>query len=107
MNFPVRDFLRFGRENAIASKRLAATLGFSTVRDLQAEVARERAAGAVILSDTHGGGYFLSDEPAELERFARTLEARARNTVLAAQSARRALDAATGQQAVEGWYLET
>lgn len=103
MKFPIRDALHYGRQNAIPSKRLAAALGFRSVRELQEQVAKERAAGAVILSDANGGGYFLSDEPAELERFARTLEARARNTVLAAQSARRALDAATGQEAITGW----
>lgn len=92
MKFPVRDSLRFGRENAISSKLLASLLGFPTVRDLQRQVERERAAGAVILCDSQGAGYYLSNDPAELKRFTRTLEARAKNTIRAAQSAQRALD---------------
>ena len=46
----------------------------------------------------------MSDDPAELLRFTKTLEARARNTIKAAESAHRALDAATGQESIEGWY---
>lgn len=100
----VYDVLRYGRDNAIPSKDLANALGFQTVRDLQKQIERERAAGAVILSDCHGGGYYLSNDPEELLRFTRTLNARARNTIKAAQSAQRALDAATGQEVMGGWY---
>lgn len=100
----VRDSLHFGRDNAISSRDLAEALGFQSVRDLQKQIERERAAGAVILSDCHGGGYYLSDDPEELLRFTRTLNARARNTIKAAQSAQRALDAATGQEVMGGWY---
>ena len=100
----VFDALRYGRQNAIASETLAQALGFRSVRELQKQVERERAAGAVILSDTHGGGYYLSNDPAELRRFTRTLYARARNTMKAAESAQRALDATTGQQRRPGWF---
>ena len=103
MRFRVRDSLRYGKEAAIASKPLAEALGFRSVRDLQKQIEKERSAGAVILSDP-GGGYYLSNNPAELLRFTRTLEARARNTIKAAESAHRALDAATGQESIEGWY---
>lgn len=104
MQLKVYDSLRYGRENAIPSKLLAEALGFQTVRDLQKQIERERAAGAVILSDSHGGGYYLSNDPEELKRFTRTLNARAKNTIRAAQSAQRALDAATGQERMEGWW---
>lgn len=100
----VFDSLRYGKENAVPSKILAKALGFQSVRDLQKQIERERAAGAVILSDPCGGGYYLSDDPAELLRFTRTLNARARNTIKAAQSAQMALDAATGQETMAGWY---
>lgn len=100
----VQNSLRYGRENAISSKALAEALGFRTVRDLQKEIERERATGAVILSDPCGGGYYLSNDPEELRRFTRTLNARARNTIKAAQSAQKALDAAIGQESMEGWY---
>ena len=104
MRFLVRDSLRYGKAAAIASKPLAEALGFRSVRELQKQIERERSAGAVILSDPCGGGYYLSNDPAELLRFTRTLEARARNTIKAAESAHRALDAATGQESIEGWY---
>ena len=98
--------LHYGKENAIASKVLAEALGYSSVRELQKQVEKERTAGAVILSDPCGGGYYLSNDPEELTRFTRTLQARARNTAKAALSAQRALDAATGQESMEGWYDE-
>lgn len=91
----VRDSLRYGKENAIPSKALAQALGFQTVRELQKQIERERVAGAVILSDSCGGGYYLSNDPAELRRFTRTLNARAKNTMRAAESAQRALEAVT------------
>jgi hypothetical protein len=100
----VRDALPFGRENAIPAKALADALGFPTTRELRKQIERERAAGAVILSDCHRGGYYLSNDPEELRRFTRTLTARAKNTAKAAQSAQIALDAATGQERMEGWY---
>lgn len=100
----VQKVLRYGKENAITSKELAQLLGFQTVRDLQKQIERERSAGAVILSDSHGAGYYLSNDPVELARFTRTLNARAKNTIKAAQSAQMALDAATGQERMAGWY---
>lgn len=100
----VHDSLRYGRENAIPSKILAKAMGFQSVRDLQKQIERERAAGAVILCDSHGAGYYLSDDPAELRRFTRTLNARAKNTLKAAESAQRALDDLTGQETMAGWY---
>ena len=100
----VRDALPFGRENAIPAKVLADALGIPTTRELRKQIERERTAGAVILSDCHRGGYYLSDDPEELRRFTRTLMARAKNTAKAAQSAQIALDAATGQERMEGWW---
>lgn len=100
----VHDALKYGRENAIPSKVLAETLGFRSVRELQKTVEAERAAGAVILCDSQGAGYYLSEDPEELRRFTRTLNARAANTLKAAESAQRALDAATGQERMDGWW---
>lgn len=95
MDMKVFEFLPYGKGNAIPSKVLAKVLGFQSVRDLQRQIERERSAGAVILSTTlGGGGYFLSDDPDELRRFTQTLNARAKNTIKAAESAQRALDAA-------------
>ena len=100
----VQKVLRYGRENAITSKELAQMLGFQTVRDFQKQIERERAVGAAILSDPWGGGHYLLDDSAERLRFTRILEARTRNTINAVKSVHRALDAATGQEKMEGWY---
>ncbi len=104
MNFRVRDSLHYGKSNAIRSKALAKSLGFRSVRDLQKRIELERAHGAVILSDACGAGYYLSNDPSELERFTRTLNARARNTIRAEESAQRALNNLTGQEIISGWY---
>ena len=104
MKAKVFPSLAYGRNNAIKCQTLAQLLGYKTVRELQKQVEAERAAGYVILCDPQGAGYYLSDDPAELEQFVRTLKARASNTIKAARSAQIALDAATGQESIAGWY---
>lgn len=89
----VYDSLLYGRENAIPSAVLADMHMFRSVRELQKQIENERAAGMVILSDPHGGGYYRSNDPRELKQFIRTIYARAGNTLRAAESAQRALDA--------------
>lgn len=100
----VYESLDYGRENAVRSKDLAKRLGFKTVRELQKQIEAERAAGYVILSDSQSAGYYLSNDPVELRRFVNTLNARAANTIRASESAQRALDAATGQESIDGWW---
>lgn len=100
----VYDVLQEGRRNAIPAKRLKEMLGFRSKRDLQKEIERERNAGYVILADFSGGGYYKSNDPDELKQFTRTMNAKARNTLKALESAERALDAATGQERMEGWW---
>lgn len=100
----VYDALQFGRKNATPAKALMQLLGFKTKRDLQKQIERERNAGLVILADFESGGYFKSNDPDELRQFTRTMNAKARNTLRALESAERALDAATGQQRMEGWW---
>lgn len=46
----------------------------------------------------------LQNDREELRRFTRKLQSRARNTAKAAESAQRALDAASGQDVIGGWY---
>lgn len=101
---PIFNILPIGRERAISSEALAAVTGCKSVRELQKRIERERLAGAVILSDTHGGGYYRSDDPAELRRFVRTLNARAKNTLRAAESAQMALNTIEGQERIGGWF---
>lgn len=97
MRTKVYEALQYGRENAIRSEALAALLGYKSVRELQKQVELERAAGAVILCDSQGAGYYRSNDPVELRRFINTLNSRAKNTVRAAESAQRALNDLTGQ----------
>lgn len=104
---PIFDILPIGRERAISSEALAAVTGCKSVRELQKRIERERLAGAVILSDTHSGGYYRSNDPAELRRFVRTLNARARNTLRAAESAQMALNTIEGRESIGGWFNGT
>lgn len=103
MKATVYESLEYGRENAVKSAELAKRLGFKTVRELQKQIEIERAAGYVILSDSHGAGYYLSNDPVELRRFVNTLNARAANTIRASESAQRVLNESTGQEQLEGW----
>lgn len=99
----VTDFLRKGRENAIPSKELAVMCGYSTTRELQSEIAIERANGAVILSTTNGsGGYFLPATEEEVQRFIATLTNRAANTFAALKSAKAFLKQMQGQERMDG-----
>ena len=87
--FVVMEALHTGKENAITAQNLCTYLGFNSVRELQNEIARERKAGAVILSTCQeGGGYFLPSDDREVRQFIRTLENRANNTFEALHSAR-------------------
>lgn len=100
----VYDNLNFGRENAIPAETLAELLGFKSKRDLQKQIERERNSGFVILTDFSGGGYFRSNDVDDLKKFVRTMGAKAENTLRALESAERALDAATGQERMDGWW---
>lgn len=73
---------------------------------LMTEIAREREAGALILSTCrNGGGYFLpSDGDAgkrEIAAFVATLRARALNTLRALKAAREALESLDGQVSID------
>lgn len=87
--FVVMEALHTGKGNAISAQDLCTYLGVNSVRELQNEIARERKAGAVILSTCQdGGGYFLPENDREVRQFIRTLENRAKNTYEALRSAR-------------------
>jgi len=88
-SFIVMEALPTGKENAISSQELCSYLKFDNVRELQKEIARERKAGAVILSTCQeGGGYFLPGNDQEVKQFIKTLENRAINTFAALHSAK-------------------
>lgn len=82
--------LPIGKKNAISSKDLAILLGFDSIRSLQADIAKSRDAGQVILSSSTGG-YYLPANDEEIEEFIAVLRARAINTFKALRSAKMAL----------------
>lgn len=98
----VASLLPQGEANALSSRKLVQLTGFRSVRDLQNEIAREREAGALILSTCrNGGGYFLPADgeagQCEISAFVATLQARAINTMRALKTAREALQSLDGQ----------
>lgn len=100
----VYDALNYGRENAIPAKTLAKLLGFKSKRELQKEIERERNCGLVILTDFSGGGYFRSNDVDDLKKFTRTMNAKAKNTLRALESAERELNRVSGQETMAGWW---
>lgn len=104
MQAKVADLLPRGAENAIPTRELMKLAGFRTARQLQKEIERERAAGALILSASTGGYYLPSvgtTGRAEILRYERTLHARAVNTLRTLKTARRALRTLDGQLEME------
>lgn len=95
----VADVLPTGQASAVTSQALCDLLGFESPRELQKEIARERAAGAVILSSCRdGGGYFLPETNQEVKAFIKTLENRGKNTFMALKSARNYLKKQEGSK---------
>ena len=91
--------LHTGEENAVTARDLAAITGLS-VRDITLQIARERQAGAVILSS--GKGYFLPSSEDEILHFIRTMDSRAKQIFLAARSAKAMLAKVPGQLDIFG-----
>ena len=93
--FDYEMILPKGEENAIKAVDLAARLGFNNTRLLQASIAKARAEGQMILSS--GRGYYLPSSDEEVQRFIKTMENRAINTLAAIKNARRYLKIVPGQ----------
>lgn len=89
-----------GKENAISSQKLAVIMGFDNVRSLQADIAKSRNSGQIILSST-AGGYYLPATDEEIEEFIAVLRARAANTFKALKSAREYLNKTKGQMSFD------
>ena len=89
--------LPIGKKNAISSKDLAFLMGFDNTRSLQADIAKSRDAGQVILSSAMGG-YYLPANDEEIEEFIAVLRARAINTFKALRSAKMALESSKDMQ---------
>lgn len=71
----IADLLHPGAENAIPRRDLMALTGY-TDRELRRQIEAERRQGCPILSD-NAHGYWLSDSPAEIKRFSRSMRRRA------------------------------
>lgn len=90
----VSGLLHTGKENAVTARDLAAITGHS-IREITAQIARERQAGAVILSS--GKGYFLPASTEEILHFVRAMDSRAKQIFLASKSAKSMLAKVPGQ----------
>lgn len=97
-NAKVSGLLHTGKENAVTARNLAAITGHS-IREITAQIARERQAGAVILSS--GKGYFLPSSEDEILHFIRTMDSRAKQIFLAARSAKAMLAKVPGQLEID------
>ena len=71
--------LRAVIENAITADEIKTRTGLKR-RDITRSIQRERLAGKPICAtnDSHNPGYFLTDDPAELQRYITTLDRRVR-----------------------------
>lgn len=94
--FAIAGLLPIGKKNAISTDELVQMIGCNSARELQQYIAQERKAGAVICSSTTGG-YYLPANHGEMAEFCRTLENRAKNTLVALTSTRKAMQ---GQQSM-------
>lgn len=95
----ITGLIHNGEENAVTARDLAAITGLS-VREITAQIARERQAGAVILSSCKG--YFLPSSEDEILHFIRTMDSRAKQIFLAARSAKAMLAKVPGQLDIFG-----
>lgn len=89
----IADLLCRGQENAVPLRDLCSMTGFDG-RTVRRMIEQERRAGIPILSSVGGvTGYYLPANPAEVERFAKSMFSRAREIALTANAVRRcALD---------------
>ncbi len=90
--YPMRvaDLLPHGAENGVNLRYLEKMTGLDG-REVRRQIERERRAGELIISDNRNG-YYLTDDPAEAQRFARSMQHRAREILRTA----RAIEEAAG-----------
>lgn len=95
-SFKLYPLIPIGKENAITTQELLQLSGYRTARGLQAEIAKERTAGAVICSGSRFG-YWRPENRTEIENFIRTMRARANSTRQVIRSAEQLLSIPEGQ----------
>ena len=67
----IADLLSHGAENGVTLRHLE-KLADLPGREVRRQIERERRAGAWIISD-NAYGYYLTDDPAEVQRFTRSM----------------------------------
>lgn len=98
----IEEMLNRGKGNAITTENLMRVCHFENRRDLTMQIARERAAGAVICSTTSGqGGYYLPQSREEVQEFINSMSKRAKNTFKAVTAARKYLKQIEGQESLD------
>lgn len=86
----IADLLAHGAENGVNLHHLEKMTGLPG-REVRRQIERERRGGELIISDNRNG-YFVTDDPAEAQRFARSMRHRARQILRTA----RAIEEAAG-----------
>ena len=97
----ISDLLHTGVENGTALRELVAATGLNE-RVVRLKIQQERKAGKLILSNNRDG-YFLPENPADVQRFARSMSRRAAEIASIARAAESALADMSGQECLEGW----
>ena len=100
----IADILPHGAEHAVSSAEVMRLCGISSIRQLRAAIAEERAAGALILSNTTGGYYLPAEGEQgreEMQHFVNTVRSKALALLCAARPARAALRIMAGQESLQ------
>ena len=97
----VFDLLHPGAENGTTLQELVKLTG-QDERIVRRRIQAERKAGKLILSDCLHG-YFLPENPSDVQRFARSMSRRAAEIASIARAAEATLADMAGQEHMEGW----
>lgn len=97
----ISDSLRTGAENGTTLQELVKITG-QDERIVRRRIQAERKAGKLILSDCLHG-YFLPENPSDVQRFARSMSRRAAEIASIARAAEATLADMAGQEQIEGW----
>ena len=97
----ISELLHVGAENALTLRELVQLTG-EDERSIRRRIQAERKAGKLILSDNQNG-YFLPENPADVQRFARSMSRRAAEIAGIARAAEAALADMAGQEQIAGW----
>lgn len=95
------ELLHVGAENALTLLELVQLTG-EDERSIRRRIQAERKAGKLILSDCLHG-YFLPENPSDVQRFARSMSRRAAEIASIARAAEATLADMAGQERIAGW----